>query len=423
MNQFTKNVSALVGAGVLSIGVLQTAAGEERNQFESIFSDIEQHAPIYGTMENVFHMDIMSGYPVSSGMYYEMKPFEKVTRAQTAKMLTASLGGKMATQKLSPFTDVSEMNWAHDYVTIMDEKEIFGGYQDGTFNPQANLTRAQAAKIIVNAFDLPYDENEMETGFNDVSADHWAAAYINALVDAEITTGTSQTAFSPEEDVTRYQLAAFIERSLNQSERSVDQTFLKVREVYGQFHHHYMNALQEANSSSETKTYEDFQLGFKDLVTADYEPVLEKVFNSECALYGDCDGIKYTASIQNMFHKSVIENSGDRITIQYDEEVNGLFSSGNYLISIAKENGQWKLDGYEAEFYNGGELKISLTKEEALNHIESSYRLNFKQWEQVYSVTDIGMNEEGEWLIQLNTDGPNDEYVVKYNPDEGNFYY
>ncbi|KIL44666.1 hypothetical protein KP77_28870 [Jeotgalibacillus alimentarius] len=421
MNQVTKKASALIGAGILSFGLSQTASGEEQQPVENIFSDIKQHSPVYETMESVFHMNIMSGYQDSSGMYYEMRPFESVTRAQTAKMMTASLGGKMATQEISPFTDVSEQHWAHDYVTIMNEKEIVGGYEDGTFKAQENLTRAQAAKMIVTAFNLPYDENELDTGFNDVSSDHWAAAYIHALVDAEITTGTSQTAFSPEENVTRYQLAAFIERSLNQSELSEDQIFLKVREVYGEFQHFYIRALQEGNVTS--KTYEDFEWRFEDLVTDDYEPVLKKVFNSECALNGDCDGLRYTATLQNMFNKNIIEYSDERITIQYDEEANGLFSAANYVISIAKENGQWKLDGYEAEFYKGTKLKLSLTKEEALDHIESSYRLNYQQWEQVYSVTDIGMNEEGEWLIQLNTDGSNDEYVIRFNPEEGSFYY
>ncbi|TFE04077.1 S-layer homology domain-containing protein [Jeotgalibacillus salarius] len=422
MNHKFKRIAAIAGAGVLSLGAYHTVSGEDHNKIKSPFSDIDESSPIFETMENVYYMDIMTGYLDRSGWTYEMRPYEDVTRAQAAKMITASLGVEMATQEKSSFTDVTERYWAHDYITIMAERNIFGGYEDGTFDPQDTLTRVQAAKIIVNTFDLPFSESDRETGFKDVPADHWAAAYVNALVESDITTGTSQTTFEPEEDVTRYQLAAFIDRSFNTVELSEDQILLEVRNIYSEFRSHYMEGLHEATQTETTFNYEDLKNEIDHIITEGYEPIVKKNFTGECAHNGDCDGIRYTATMDLMFNKNVIEYSEDRITIQYDEDVHGLTPDANYIISLAKEDGKWKLDNYEVKYYQDNKLSLNLTKEQALNHIEATFRLYYSMDTDVYSITDLGTNEDGDYLMQLNTDGAYQD-VIRFDVEEGSFYY
>ncbi|WP_404405279.1 S-layer homology domain-containing protein [Jeotgalibacillus malaysiensis] len=422
MRNAVKKVTALTGVGVLSLGMLQPVAGEEQGMTGNLFSDVKKSSSIYETMENVFYMGIMSGYQDLDDYTFEMRPYNDVTRAQTAKMLTASLGGEMATQNDSPFIDVTNTYWAHDYITIMADRGIAGGYEDGTFNSQATLTRAQAAKMIVNTFNLPFDENTGGTEFEDVSADHWAAAYVNALVDSEITTGTSPTTFEPEENVTRYQLAAFIDRSLNQAEVNEDQVFLKVREAYGEFRSEYMRGLDAAIQPDATYSFDNLEKELQEVVTEDYLPIVKQNFMSECAQNGDCDGIRYTATIDGMFNKKVLEYSEDRITVQYDELVEGLLSDANYIISLAKEDDKWKLDRYKVDFYKPGELSLNLTKEQALNYIEATYRLHYSFSTKVYSITDLGTNEDGDYLMQLNTDSAYQD-TIRFDIEDGRFYY
>ena len=46
------------------------------------------------------------------------------------------------------FTDVTENDWAKDYIETLADKNIVSGYEDGTFGPYSPLTRAEAVAII-----------------------------------------------------------------------------------------------------------------------------------------------------------------------------------------------------------------------------------------------------------------------------------
>ena len=73
---------------------------------------------------------------------------------------------------VSDFSDVKG-HWAQKYIVSLKNTDIINGYDDGTFKPDAFITRAEAVKMINYAIKRNYRVAE-ETGFVDVPRSHWA---------------------------------------------------------------------------------------------------------------------------------------------------------------------------------------------------------------------------------------------------------
>ncbi|WJH35566.1 S-layer homology domain-containing protein [Paenibacillus sp. CC-CFT747] len=112
-----------------------------------------------------------------------------------------------------PLKDVGASYAANEINTLV-EKGIISGYEDGSFSPLGNLTRAELAKIITAATGLAEDSSASGK-FQDVEPGSWYSGYVGALAKAGITDGTSETTFSPSANVTREQMTVFLLRAVN----------------------------------------------------------------------------------------------------------------------------------------------------------------------------------------------------------------
>ncbi|HEX6922705.1 MAG TPA: S8 family serine peptidase, partial [Bacillales bacterium] len=110
-------------------------------------------------------------------------PNGEVTRAQAAKIIAEELNLAPAN---STFPDVSDSRWYASYVGAVEKAGIISGYPDGTFRPKDSLTRAAMAKILVEAYHLKGTSSKV---FKDVDKGMWAVSYIRTLVANGITKG------------------------------------------------------------------------------------------------------------------------------------------------------------------------------------------------------------------------------------------
>ncbi|WP_438315871.1 NlpC/P60 family protein [Sporosarcina sp. FA9] len=129
------------------------------------------------------------------------------TRADIALTLAEELNLK-ATNNQIAFNDVSESHPQIAAIAAVAEAGIFTG-SNGSFKPDGNLTRAQLAKVLVEAFGL---EGRTDVSFSDVPNDHWAKEYIEILYHNGITKGHVDGRFGVEEQVTSVQFQTFIDR-------------------------------------------------------------------------------------------------------------------------------------------------------------------------------------------------------------------
>lgn len=133
-----------------------------------------------------------------------------VTRSEVAETLYKVLGLEDLSHQTS-FSDVPASHPHYDAIMAVTNAGIFSG-NDGKFNPDGSLTRAQLAKIIVEAFHL---EGTSQQTFSDVPADHWATEYISTLAYNHIASGYEDGSFGLNDKLTEKQFNKIVER-LNQ---------------------------------------------------------------------------------------------------------------------------------------------------------------------------------------------------------------
>lgn len=149
-------------------------------------------------------------------------PGRNMTRAEVATMFANLLTQRMEANKTYPntFHDVPKNFWAANYIGYVQQFGIISGYADGSFRPNAPVTRAEFA-VIASRF-----EKLTEGGkhFTDVPSAHWAAKYIDFAATRGWVTGYADGTFKPENPISRAEVAAVTCRLL---ERSADQSYIR----------------------------------------------------------------------------------------------------------------------------------------------------------------------------------------------------
>ncbi|OPX84341.1 MAG: Endoglucanase precursor [Pelotomaculum sp. PtaB.Bin104] len=111
------------------------------------------------------------------------------------------------------FEDVRDSHWAAEVIKQMCKKGIVNGYPDGTFKPENNITRAEFAKIIVEAMKLD-QENPSIPSFTDIKRGDWYYGYVEAAAKSDLVKGFETGEFRPNERINREQIAAVLVRAL-----------------------------------------------------------------------------------------------------------------------------------------------------------------------------------------------------------------
>ena len=154
------------------------------------------------------HFAYIIGYPDGT-----VQPNGQITRAEATtiffRLLTEESRSANLT-KTNGYTDVASDAWYNTAVSTMTKAGIVDGYPDGTFRPDAPITRAEMAKIISLFAKL----DKSESRFSDI-AGHWAEAYIKLAAGNGWIAGYPDGTFGPQRDITRAETATMINRVLD----------------------------------------------------------------------------------------------------------------------------------------------------------------------------------------------------------------
>ena len=144
-----------------------------------------------------------------------VRPNGKITRAEVAtiffRLLDDDTRAKYWSSK-NDFSDVSADKWYNNAVSTLCTMGVIGGYADGTFRPDAPISRAEFAKIAVS-----FTQNNGSAVYNyftDVKTTDWFAPYVTAAKDAGLIEGYSDGSFKPESKITRAEACAIVNRTL-----------------------------------------------------------------------------------------------------------------------------------------------------------------------------------------------------------------
>ncbi|MGI8315792.1 S8 family serine peptidase [Halobacillus mangrovi] len=135
---------------------------------------------------------------------------DEIIRADAAAMIVRAFDLDTDNPKDPGFTDVEEGDYMYEEIAAIAEAGIMNGSPDGSFDPKANLKRSEMAKIVVEAYDL---KGSTSKRFEDVPLYHWAQDYINTLAANKITIGYPDGTFKPDNNTTRAEFAMFLARA------------------------------------------------------------------------------------------------------------------------------------------------------------------------------------------------------------------
>ena len=121
---------------------------------------------------------------------------------------------------VDPFLDVASGAWSCPHIKRLGELNITGGCGGGKYCPQGLVTREQMAVFIVRALEGNPAANYCNgvAPFNDVSAASWSCGHIKRLVELGVTQGCGNGNYCPGNEVTREQMAAFLDRAFLDTE-------------------------------------------------------------------------------------------------------------------------------------------------------------------------------------------------------------
>ena len=161
-----------------------------------------------------YPVDYYTGKPTTDQTKKPVRPEGKITRAEVAtiyfRMLTDENRAANWNQ-VSGFSDVKSSAWYNNAISTLTKAGILKGYEDGTFQPNGYITRAEFATIAIRFFSGVYEGEDL---FPDIKG-HWAEDYINNAANKGLVKGYEDGTFGPDRYITRAEAVTLVNRTLN----------------------------------------------------------------------------------------------------------------------------------------------------------------------------------------------------------------
>ena len=187
----------------------------------------------------------IKGYPDGT-----FKPSNNVTRAEAAQMFATLLnsGTSFGTSSVTKFTDANN-KWYSPAVNYIAGKGLLSGYSDGTFKPDADITRAEFAQMISGYLKAGYAGS---ANFKDVKG-HWASDAIDKVFGNKAVEGYPDGTFKPNKTLTRAEAvtvlnAVFNRYTTSSSLKNVSSANLKNYSDISSSHWAYYQILDASNA-------------------------------------------------------------------------------------------------------------------------------------------------------------------------------
>ena len=198
---YTNPVKLYVTSESGNVTRMYTVTVEEGVSFSDVTAGAWYYENVMGAAENGY----VSGYPDGT-----FKPMQSVTRAEFASMIAKAMGYDSDPDAGSAYPDVADDHWAKAAINFCAQNDIINGYDDGTFQPNKAITRQEAAAILNKAFELSVKYGVSTDLFPDNSSiaawasDHVYAAKASGLMKGYEDDGT----FRPNNQITRAEAAS-----------------------------------------------------------------------------------------------------------------------------------------------------------------------------------------------------------------------
>jgi len=189
-----------------------SACDADNGETSQPFADIDENSYAASDVNCLKELEVTQG--TSETTYAPEQPVTRENMASFMSRLFTAVTGDDPPMEEMPFEDVPESSSAANDIASVRALGITEGTSESTYSPEKVVTREQMASFIARLYKAITGEDApvVETPFTDVSTDSYASDDIGRIYGLGITTGTSDTTYSPEEPVTRAQMASFVAR-------------------------------------------------------------------------------------------------------------------------------------------------------------------------------------------------------------------
>jgi len=221
-----------VQAIVSLVGGLGLADGDSSSL--TIFQD-RAEIPSYALarVATATQRQMVVNYPNSR----RLLPLQDITRAEVSALLYQALVATgvapaiasdyivnplnlTETARTTAFKD-TERHWAAAFIDALSQQRLISGFTDGTFQPEASMTRAQFASLLVQAFNPPVQRSV--SVFRDIQPQFWAATAIYRACQGGFMSGFNDNTFRPSQNVSRVQILVALVNGLGLTGGRLDQ--------------------------------------------------------------------------------------------------------------------------------------------------------------------------------------------------------
>ncbi|RLQ96836.1 S8 family peptidase [Falsibacillus albus] len=168
------------------------------------FDDLAADAWYAPHMIYLYHNQILNGEGPNT-----LLPSKQITRGEAVALLGRAIGLNGEKRAIA-FSDVGSQYFASGYIQSAKEKGILNGFEDGTFKPNQNVTRAEMAILLARAYHL---QDSAAVDYSDVNGNVTGETAIYELANAKITEGYPDGSFKPHEYMTRAKFSVFLARA------------------------------------------------------------------------------------------------------------------------------------------------------------------------------------------------------------------
>lgn len=158
------------------------------------------------------HYAYIIGYPDG-----DVHPQGNITRAEVATIFFRLLRDPVRTQywsQTNDYPDVAFNKWYNNAISTLSNMGIICGYPDGTFRPDAPITRAELTKIAASFFSDPRVAATYDGRFSDVHGAEWYISYLMTALEEGLIEGYPDGSFRPNRPITRAETCTIVNRTL-----------------------------------------------------------------------------------------------------------------------------------------------------------------------------------------------------------------
>lgn len=158
------------------------------------------------------HYAYIIGYPDG-----DVHPQGNITRAEVATIFFRLLRDPVRTQywsQTNDYSDVAFNKWYNNAISTLTNMGIICGYPDGSFRPDAPITRAELTKIAASFFSDPRVAATYDGRFSDVQGAEWYISYLMTAIEEGLIEGYPDGSFRPDRPITRAETCTIVNRTL-----------------------------------------------------------------------------------------------------------------------------------------------------------------------------------------------------------------